>query len=132
MEYQEPQIRDELSRSYLEITEEESFMFDNIDSFVALSRENTIITDVVLYPFDSLAGNDEFWDKVGRMVGNLMELKVIGIHFLPYSVNDNNDGDEAPIPGWERLTRILTYLQRKISFLFLQRSTMQRLKTSKV
>jgi hypothetical protein len=37
-------------------------MFDNIDSFVAMSRENTSVTIVKLYPFDSDAGDYEFWD----------------------------------------------------------------------
>jgi hypothetical protein len=36
-------IEDKLSRSLLEITEEGSFMFEKIDSFVALSRENTSV-----------------------------------------------------------------------------------------
>jgi hypothetical protein len=115
MKYHEKQIRNELNGSYMRITEEESCMFDNIDSFLALSRENTSVREVELYPSDSRPGNYEFWDKVGQIVGNLMELKEINIHFLPYSVDDNNDGDEAHIPVWEIIARILTYVQRKIS-----------------
>jgi hypothetical protein len=52
MEDEENQIRAELSRDCLEITMEKSSMFDNVDSFVALSRENTTIKAVELYPFD--------------------------------------------------------------------------------
>jgi hypothetical protein len=65
MEDKEKQIRDELSRSrgYLEIAKEYPFMFDNIDSFVALSRENTSVKYVDLFPFDSDPGNYEFWVK---------------------------------------------------------------------
>jgi hypothetical protein len=113
MEDEEQQIRDELSRSYLEITEEESFMFENIDSFVALSRENTSVTEVGLYPFGFARGNDEFWDKVGQIVGNLMKLKVITIYFLPCTVDDEEG--EARMPDWEKLTRIWSYVQHKIS-----------------
>jgi hypothetical protein len=53
-------------------------MFDNnnIDSFVTLSRDNTSIECVDLHPFDSDAGNYEFWDKVGQIVGNLMGFTV--------------------------------------------------------
>jgi hypothetical protein len=121
MEDTEQQIRDELSRSDLRITNEESYMFEDIDLFLALSRENTSISTVGLYPSDSTPGNYEFWDKVGRIVGNLMELKVIIIHFRPYNVTDNNDGDEARIPVWEIIARILPYVQRKIALLFYER-----------
>jgi hypothetical protein len=61
-------------------------MFDNIDSFVTLSRENSSVIDVMLYPFDVDAGNYDFWDKAGQIVGNLMELRIVNIFFLPYMV----------------------------------------------
>jgi hypothetical protein len=109
----EQQIRNELSRSYMFITEGRSSIFDNIDSFLALSQDNTTVTRVELYPFDSDAGNFESWDKVGQIVGNLRELKTIVINFLP-SADDDDDGDEARIPTWETLARILPYVQRKI------------------
>jgi hypothetical protein len=113
MEDKEMRIRDELSGSCLRITEERSFMFDDIDSFVALSRENTSVKMVALYPFDSNAGNYDFWDKVGQIVGNLTELHMIFINFLPYRRDD--DGDEARRPDWNTLTRILPYVRHKIS-----------------
>jgi hypothetical protein len=109
-------IRDRLSEDHLVIIAKEgSFMFENIDSFVALSRDNTSVEQVVLYPYDSAAGN--YWDKVGEVVGNLTELKVITIHFLPFDYHDDNEGgDEARIvPTWETLARILLYVQRKIA-----------------
>jgi hypothetical protein len=114
MEDEEKQIRDELSVSTLEISKENVFLFHNIDSFVALSRENTIVNEVMLYPFDSDAGNYEFWDKVGEIVGNLVELEMLSIQFLPYYLEDDN-GDEARIPDWETLTRILRKLRRKVA-----------------
>jgi hypothetical protein len=108
------QIRYELRGPHIEITEEQSFMFDNIDSFLALSRENTSVKLVAVYPFDSAPGNYEFWDKVGQIVGNFRKLKVIDIQF--HGDNDEyDDGDEARIPAWEALTRILPYVQHKIS-----------------
>jgi hypothetical protein len=90
------------------------FMFDNIDSFVELSRENTWIESVDLYPFDRNAGNYESWDKVGQMVGNLMELQTINIYFFPDADDDDDDRDEAPSPDWEIVSRVLRYLRRKI------------------
>jgi hypothetical protein len=110
----ERQIRDKLSRTYLHITKEVSFMFENIDSFVALSRENTSVATVGVYQFDSAPGNYEFWDKVGQIVGNLMELRLINIHFLPY-LDDENHRDETRGPDWETLNRILPYIQQKIA-----------------
>jgi hypothetical protein len=110
----------ELSGSYMSIKKEGSFMLDNIYSFVVMSREETNVVSVGLYPFDSDPGNYEFWDKVGEIVGNLTKLKLITIHFLPYrrdddEEEDNDDGDEARMPDWEIITRILRYLRRKIS-----------------
>jgi hypothetical protein len=110
MEDEEEQIRDFLNGSSLDIIKGVDFMmFDNIDSFVALSRENTSIKVVELYPFDSNPGNYEFWDKVGQMVGNLMELHTLTIHF------EDDDEDEAPSPDWEILNRILRYLRRQVA-----------------
>jgi hypothetical protein len=63
MEDEEQQIRDELSGHFLHITKGRSFMLANIDSFVALSRDNSSVEAVVLYPFGSDAGNYEFWDE---------------------------------------------------------------------
>jgi hypothetical protein len=113
MEDEEKQIRRELSRGSLVITKGHSSMFNNIDSFVALSRENTSVIIVELYPFDSEPGNYDFWDKVGQIVGNLTELKVISIHFLPYP-GDGDDEGEAHMPDWDTLSRILPYVQNKV------------------
>jgi hypothetical protein len=111
----EEDILVELSEDFLEISKSGSYMFDNIDSFVALSRENTSVKEVVLYPFDSDAGDYEFWDKVGQVVGNLMELQTLTIHsFIPYNDDDHYDGDEAGMPNWEIITRALRYLRRKV------------------
>jgi hypothetical protein len=115
MEDEEQQIRDELSGVYLGISKGRPFLFENIDSFVALSRDNTTVTDLELYPFDRNAGNYEFWDKVGQIVGNLMELRVINIYFLPYHGDDDDDGDEVRMPDWEIITRILPYFRRKVT-----------------
>jgi hypothetical protein len=111
MEDVEELVREVLSYSDLEITKRSAFIFDNIDSFVALSRDNTSIETLDLYPFDSDAGNYEVWDKVGQMVGNLMELQVINIHFSHhiYFIDE-----PPPIPDWETLTRILGHVQRKV------------------
>ena len=93
MEDEEQQIRNVLNvGGCLRITKEGSFMFDNIDSFVALSQDNTSVGMLDLYPFDSAPGNYECWDKVGQIVGYLMELKVINIYLQPFSRDeDNND-----------------------------------------
>jgi hypothetical protein len=69
----EQQVRNELSGEYLEISKGRPFMFDNIDSFVALSRENTSVEYVMLDLLDSAPGNYEFWGKVGQIVGNLSQ-----------------------------------------------------------
>jgi hypothetical protein len=105
---EEERIRDELSGSYLTISNGGS-LFDDIDFFLAMSRENTSVKEVELYPFDSDPGNYEFWDKVGQMVGNLTELS-----FLPHT-DDDGGGDEARMPDWEIISRIMQYLRRKVA-----------------
>jgi hypothetical protein len=109
MEDEEKRIRDELSGAYMEISKEFSFLSDNIDSFVALSREKTSIIDMEFYAFDSDPGNSEVWDKVGQMVGNFTKLQVINIH-----LDFDGDGNRCS-PDWEILTRILRYLRRKVA-----------------
>jgi hypothetical protein len=119
MEDKEEHVRDELSSNLMRITKGDSFMFDNIDSFVTLSKENTSIWMVTLSPFDRNAGNYEVWEKVGEIVGNLTELKILSIEFQPcYQYHrEDDDGDEACLPDWEILTRILRYLPCKISLI---------------
>jgi hypothetical protein len=97
--------------------DESSFLFDNIEYCVALSRDNTSVKELELFPYDSDPGNYEVWDKVGQMVGNLMELETINIHFHE---SDDDDGDEAPSPDWETFSRILRYLRRKVALCFLE------------
>jgi hypothetical protein len=116
---EEIQIRDELSGEYLEIWEEKSFMLDNIDSFLALSRNNTSVKVVDLYPFYDYSLNSEFWDKVGQIVGNLTELNRIEINFYPYDVDvydfyDDYSCFEVRRPDWEILIRILSHLRQKV------------------
>jgi hypothetical protein len=108
----EERIRDFLSESYMVISKGGS-LFHDIDSFVALSRRNTSVETVHLYPFDRDERNYEFWDKVGEMVGNLTELQMINISFLPYI--DDNGGYEAHVPDWEIITRIMRYLRRTVA-----------------
>jgi hypothetical protein len=88
-------------------------LFNNIDSFVKLSRENTSIEIVEFYPFDSDAGNYELWDKVGQIVGNCVLLQLIDIHFLPYP---DDDYDSRPDwHTWKTLARILPYVRHQVS-----------------
>jgi hypothetical protein len=82
-----------------------------IDSCVALSRDNTSVEVVELYPFDSDAGNYEFWDRVGQIVGNFKELRTININFRPIYEEEQN---YAISPDWEILTRILQSLPHKV------------------
>jgi hypothetical protein len=92
-------------------------MFDNIDSFVKLSRENTSIKELELYPFDGAPGKYELREKVGQIVGNLMELKLISINFIPYSIDDTDDGgNDVRRLDWETVSRILPHVRRKVAF----------------
>jgi hypothetical protein len=113
----ESSIQTGLDSQILHIAKENEYLLQNIDFFVALSRDNTIVTEVILYPFDSDAGNYEVWDKVGQIVGNLMELKTLQIFLQPLHHFEDGDGDEVHMPDWETLTRILPYLRRKVALI---------------
>lgn len=80
------------------VAKERIFLFRNIDAYVALSRENTKITDAEVVLFDDV-GDDEFWDKVGQVAGNLERLMTLRIHFLRN--DDDYDGEEARMTDWE-------------------------------
>jgi hypothetical protein len=114
MEDEEKQIRYELNKSFLRIPKWSPYigplMHDYVDSFVELSRDNTSVQTVELYLFDS-SGNYDFWDKVGQVVGNLMELRMLSIHFVD---DDDDDNYPARRPDWEILSRILRKLRHKI------------------
>jgi hypothetical protein len=107
--------REDLGRDYLEIAMGGSLLFDGIDTYVALSQNNTSVTTVGLHPFDDGWGDfSEYWDKAGKIVGNFMELKTIDIHFISFP-DTEYDGDYARTPDWETLTSILQDVQHKIS-----------------
>jgi hypothetical protein len=100
-----------LSRDFLEIIMEGSFFFNGIDSYVALSRDNTSVKSVDLYPFANCVGDFcEYWGKAGEIVGNLKELKAINIHFIPYP-GAEDDEDYRRTPDWETLPLILQDVQ---------------------
>jgi hypothetical protein len=105
-----------LSGSSMEVAKGGPFTFGTIDFFVAMSRDNTSVERVELFPFDSDAGNYEFWDKVGQIVGNLTELQIININFTPYNDGYTSEVDEDAdaSPDWETLTRILRSLRHKV------------------
>jgi hypothetical protein len=119
MEDSKDLVRDKLSHSYLSVNNINPFLFDNIDAFVALSRDNTSLEDVELYPFDGNGERtDEFLEKVGQMVGNLSELQTITIRFefcTEAQIEGFLPNEAAPRPDWEIITRILRYLRRKVA-----------------
>jgi lipopolysaccharide/colanic/teichoic acid biosynthesis glycosyltransferase len=103
-------------------------MFDNIDSFVAMSRENTSVHVVQLYPFDSDTGNYEFWNKLGELVGNLMQLGTLSIIFSRTATMTEM---KPTLTGRFSLESCGNYGERS-RFVRLRGMTMQRLKSSKV
>jgi hypothetical protein len=96
--------------------EENTGIFDHLDAFVNLSRENETVQEVVLcIPFtdadDDAPGTHRYaiWDKVAEGIGNLQALRKITI-----VESDSVDGWEGLVPDWEILACILRRLQRGI------------------
>jgi hypothetical protein len=115
-EYEEAgrSIQTGLNSEILHLAKKNEFLLQNIDSIVELSRGNTIVKEVELYPFDGNAENYEFWDKVGQIVGNLTKLEMLSIVFHPYIEEDDDSDHDDDDPDWEILARILPYLRRKV------------------
>jgi hypothetical protein len=88
----------------LVISNDSDRIFNQVDTFVALSEGNEAIRCVTLSPYDIDSGNYELWDKVGQGVGNLHSLGVLRIYL------SNSLGE----PDWEVLARILPHIQSKI------------------
>ena len=106
-------------------------MFDNIDLFVALSEGNTSVTILDVYPFDSAPGNYECWDKVGQIVGNLIGLTMIVIFtFNPILTTTTTKTTGMCLTGRHSVTACGVFGKR-LGFVRLQMTTMQRLKKSK-
>jgi hypothetical protein len=101
-------IRNSLCKEWhlnLKKSGDDTGIFEEIDSFVELSRGNTSVELVRLFPYDEDAGTYEVWDKVGQGVGNLKSLYRLNIRL------DNEEGNE---PDWEILARILRHVSRAI------------------
>jgi hypothetical protein len=77
----------------LEKSDDDTGIFEAVDSFVELSQGNTIVQHVDIYPYEEDPGNYELWDKVGQGVGNLKSLEMLYIN-LNNEEGVNNEGDE--------------------------------------
>jgi hypothetical protein len=90
-------------------------IFDQVDAFVNLSRDNKTVKEVLLYPFTDPPGNDRYnfrydiWEKVAEGIGNLQALRTIVVN--SEVVDEFN---EALVPDWEILACILRRLRRGI------------------
>jgi hypothetical protein len=110
-------IREELRGDYIYLDERSAngtAIFDHVDAFVNLSRDNETVDEVYLFPFsdpDDDASETHRYaicDKVAEGIGNLQALREIAIY---YGVDD----EEHPLaPDWEILACILRRLRRSI------------------
>jgi hypothetical protein len=81
-------IREVLSQLtiHLDKLDDDTDMFDHVDNFVNLSRDNETIKQVVLWipgldPDDDVPGTHRYaiWDKIAEGIGNLQALRKITI-----------------------------------------------------
>jgi hypothetical protein len=89
------------------------WILNHIDCFISQSRGNRSVEDVYLSPHACNGHDDEVWDKFGQAIGNLQALTMLRIltHGRSYG---HHEGEEVPIPDWERLARILSHMGQKI------------------
>jgi hypothetical protein len=110
-------IRNSLHGSHLWLDksddDDDTGIFEAVDSFLELSQGNTAVQVVDVCPYDEDPGNHELWDKVGRgRVGNLKSLESLCIR-LNNGDGDDDEGDVSE-PDWEILVRILRYISHRI------------------
>jgi hypothetical protein len=101
----------------LDLDEESlDWILTHIDCFVSQSRGNRRVENVLFYPHALKSHDEEVWDKVGQAIGNLQALEGLQISNHKFRDDDNEDDyDEVvPIPDWERLARILSYMRQKV------------------
>jgi hypothetical protein len=114
MEY-EDSIRALLSRNSIVLDKEEvrCSIFDDVDTFANLSRENETVQDVCLYPATDPNGDatrayrHAIWEKIAEGIGNLQALRKI-------TIVDSTGEEEQLAPDWEILALILRRLRRGI------------------
>jgi hypothetical protein len=91
--------------------DDDTGIFDQVDAFVNLSRDNKTVQEVTLsLAIDPDANRYAIWDKIAEGIGNLQALREI-------IVGDANwaDDEEDPLaPDWEILACILRRLRRGV------------------
>jgi hypothetical protein len=110
-------IREVLSRDTIDLDkqEDETGIFDQVDAFVNLSRDNKSVMEVYLHPFNpdaDASGTYRYaiWDKIAEGIANLQALRGITIS----DANFEDAEGETLVPDWEILTCILRRLRRGI------------------
>jgi hypothetical protein len=107
-------IREVISRGtiYLQKRNGEPEIFDHVDAFVNLCREDETVQEVVLFPAvdpgDNASGTQRYTKSKG--IGTLQALRAIVIR--DRNIEDDEEG--ALFREWEILPRILRRLRRGI------------------
>jgi hypothetical protein len=110
-------LSDDVLGGYHLILDEHSIpiILNRIDCFVSKCERSDRVTQVSLDPVSLFGQGLEFWDKVGQAIGNLQALKkiCIGNRNCRYHVEDEDFN--LPIPDWEILARLLTFVRQRIT-----------------
>jgi hypothetical protein len=87
----------------------------HIDYVVRKSQGNKSVENVNLYVSALVGEDDDFWDKVGQVIGNLQSLG--SLHITPnYRDGDSDDDEEdLPIHDSEILARILRHVRQRVT-----------------
>jgi hypothetical protein len=111
----EVRMRKKLSKTTLKIQWDEygDGTFADVDSFLELSKGNSIVEEVQLNPYwyqNSIRRDAEWEEKLGMALGNLHALKGLTIQGSYYG-----DEDEQEPPDWEYVARVLRHIRQKIT-----------------
>jgi hypothetical protein len=102
-------IREVLSGDTIDLykLDDDTGIFDHVDAFVNLSRENKTVEEVTLYlATDPDDDRYAIWDKIAEGIGNLQAL----LEIIIADKNSVNDVEDPHAPDWEILACILRRL----------------------
>jgi hypothetical protein len=100
------------------------WILEHTDCFVSQCRVNVSVEQVFWCPHAFVGLDDDIWDKIGQAIGNLQSLEKLHISTYDFQ-SDSSDEDEdavaevppVPIPDWEMLARILSYVRQRIALI---------------
>jgi hypothetical protein len=91
------------------------WILDHVDNFVDRCRGNKGVEKVRLYPYDFDGRDDDVWEKIGQVIGNLHALEKLYIsNTTDRTFEEHDEETVAATSNWDRLACILGHVRQKV------------------